>query len=85
MARNLANGRHSAYTETATLLPIPRPMEKVPRPEVAAWKAIAPHKLASKASKTGGWENTPPTMYTSQPNPINSSTIPVTIHTAFIA
>lgn len=82
---SLASGRDSAYTETASLFPTPRPTQKVPKPVVAAWKASAPHKLASRPSKTGGWENTPPTMYTSQPNPINSSTIPVMIHTAFIA
>lgn len=85
MGWSLANERHSAYTETAGLLPTPRPMQKVPKPVVTAWKAMAAHKLASSASNTGGWENTPPTMYTSQPNPIANSTIPVMIQTVFIA
>jgi hypothetical protein len=59
-------------------------MQNVPRPVVTAWKAIAPHKAPSRALNTGGWENTPPTMYTSQAKPISSGTLPAIIHTNFI-
>jgi hypothetical protein len=82
---SLTSERHWDYTEMAGLLPTPRPTQKVPRPVVTAWKAIAPHRAPSRESNTGGWENTPPTIYTSQASPISSSTLPVTIHTTFIA